>query len=36
MSEKRVVKIMILFYSRFGNTANMAEEIAYGAGKIRN
>ncbi len=34
MSEKRVIKIMILFYSRFGNTAKMAEEIAYGAKEI--
>ena len=34
MSEKSVIKIMILFYSRFGNTAKMAEEIAYGAKEI--
>ena len=30
MSEK-ISKILILFYSRYGNTAEMAEEIAYGA-----
>ena len=26
-------KILIVFYSRYGNTAKMAEEIAYGAKK---
>ena len=29
-----MTKIMILFYSRFGNTAKMAEEIAYGAKEL--
>ena len=33
MSEK-VSKILILFYSRYGNTAKMAEEIAYGAKEV--
>lgn len=32
--EKRVTKIMILYNSRFGTTAKMAEEIAYGAKDI--
>lgn len=31
MSEVRAVKILIVFYSRYGNTARMAEEIAFGA-----
>jgi NAD(P)H dehydrogenase (quinone) len=35
MSEK-VSKILILFYSRYGNTAKMAEEIAYGAKEVPN
>ncbi|MDN5866953.1 MAG: NAD(P)H:quinone oxidoreductase [Candidatus Nitrosocosmicus sp.] len=35
MSEK-ISKILILFYSRYGNTAKMAEEIAYGAKEISN
>ena len=33
MTEK-IAKILILFYSRYGNTAKMAEEIAYGAKEI--
>jgi NAD(P)H dehydrogenase (quinone) len=28
---KKAIRIMIVFYSRYGNTAQMAEEIAYGA-----
>ena len=32
--ESKSVKILILFYSRYGNTAKMAEEIAYGAKQI--
>jgi NAD(P)H dehydrogenase (quinone) len=35
MSEK-FSKILILFYSRYGNTAEMAEEIAYGAKEVPN
>lgn len=35
MSE-RTPKILILFYSRYGNTAKMAEEIAYGAKEVSN
>lgn len=31
MNEVRAVKILIVFYSRYGNTARMAEEIAFGA-----
>jgi NAD(P)H dehydrogenase (quinone) len=34
MPEERVTRIMILFYSRYGNTAKMAEEIAYGAKEL--
>ncbi|KAA2282074.1 NAD(P)H:quinone oxidoreductase [Candidatus Nitrosocosmicus sp. SS] len=30
----RTTKILILFYSRYGNTVKMAEEIAYGAKEI--
>jgi NAD(P)H dehydrogenase (quinone) len=30
-NDKRPAKILIVFYSRYGNTAKMAEEIAYGA-----
>lgn len=33
MSDK-IPHILILFYSRYGNTAQMAEEIAYGAKEI--
>ncbi len=33
MSEN-ISKILILFYSRYGNTAKMAEEIAYGAKEV--
>ncbi|HKR72775.1 MAG TPA: NAD(P)H:quinone oxidoreductase [Candidatus Nitrosocosmicus sp.] len=32
----RPVKILILFYSRYGNTVKMAEEIAYGAKEMSN
>lgn len=32
----RPVKILILFYSRYGNTVKMAEEIAYGAKELSN
>ena len=32
----RAVKILILFYSRYGNTVKMAEEIAYGAKEMSN
>jgi NAD(P)H dehydrogenase (quinone) len=34
MNEVRAVKIMIVFYSRYGNTVNMAEEIAFGAKEL--
>jgi NAD(P)H dehydrogenase (quinone) len=34
MNEVRAVKIMIVFYSRYGNTVKMAEEIAYGAKEL--
>ena len=30
MSHAKVTKILVVFYSRYGNTARMAEEIAYG------
>ncbi|CAN5325782.1 NAD(P)H:quinone oxidoreductase [soil metagenome] len=29
-------KVLIVFYSRYGNTAKMAEEIAYGAKEVSN
>jgi NAD(P)H dehydrogenase (quinone) len=32
----RPAKILILFYSRYGNTVKMAEEIAYGAKELSN
>jgi NAD(P)H dehydrogenase (quinone) len=32
----RPAKILIVFYSRYGNTARMAEEIAYGAKELSN
>lgn len=35
MSSK-IPRILILFYSRYGNTAKMAEEIAYGAKEVAN
>jgi len=35
MSE-RISKILILFYSRYGNTTKMAEQIAYGAKEVPN
>ena len=34
MSSDKIPHILILFYSRYGNTAHMAEEIAYGAKEI--
>ena len=36
MMSQRPVKILILFYSRYGNTVKMAEEIAYGAKELPN
>ena len=36
MSDKPSVRILILFYSRYGNTVKMAEEIAYGAKELPN
>jgi NAD(P)H dehydrogenase (quinone) len=30
------VKVLIVYYSRYGNTSRMAEEIAYGAKEISN
>jgi NAD(P)H dehydrogenase (quinone) len=35
-NNERPVKILIVFYSRYGNTARMAEEIAYGAKELSN
>jgi len=32
----RPAKILVLFYSRYGNTVKMAEEIAYGAKELSN
>jgi NAD(P)H dehydrogenase (quinone) len=34
--DERPTKIFIVFYSRYGNTARMAEEIAYGAKELSN
>ena len=34
LSDTKVTKILIVFYSRYGNTARMAEEIAYGAKEL--
>jgi NAD(P)H dehydrogenase (quinone) len=34
LSDTKVTKIMIVFYSRYGNTARMPEEIAYGAKEL--
>ena len=34
--DEKPTKILIVFYSRYGNTARMAEEIAYGAKEISN
>ena len=34
--DERPTKILIVFYSRYGNTARMAEEIAYGAKELSN
>ena len=36
MSFDKIPHILILFYSRYGNTAQTAEEIAYGAKEIPN
>jgi flavorubredoxin len=35
LSDAKVTKILIVFYSRYGNTARIAEEIAYGAKIVR-
>jgi NAD(P)H dehydrogenase (quinone) len=35
-NNKRPTKILIVFYSRYGNTARMAEEVAYGAKELSN
>jgi NAD(P)H dehydrogenase (quinone) len=35
-NNKRPTRILIVFYSRYGNTARMAEEIAYGAKELSN
>ena len=29
-------RVLIVFYSRYGNTAKMAQEIAYGAKEVSN
>lgn len=36
VSDNPAVRILILFYSRYGNTVKMAEEIAYGAKELPN
>ena len=33
-NDEKPTKILIVFYSRYGNTARMAEEIAYGAKEL--
>ena len=33
---EKPTKILIVFHSRYGNTARMAEEIAYGAKELSN
>jgi NAD(P)H dehydrogenase (quinone) len=35
-NNERPTKILIVLYSRYGNTARMAEEIAYGAKELSN
>ena len=35
-NDENPTKILIVFYSRYGNTARMAEEIAYGAKELSN
>ena len=35
-NDEKPTKILIVFYSRYGNTARMAEEIAYGAKELPN
>jgi hypothetical protein len=35
-SNEKPTKILIVFYSRYANTARMAEEIAYGAKELPN
>jgi len=34
INDEKPTKILIVFYSRYGNTARMAEEIAYGAKEL--
>ena len=34
MSDAKVTKILIVFYTRYGNTVRIAEEIAYGAKEL--
>jgi NAD(P)H dehydrogenase (quinone) len=34
VSSNKIPHILILFYSRYGNTSQMAEEIAYGAKEL--
>ena len=34
MSDAKVIKILIVFYTRYGNTVRIAEEIAYGAKEL--
>lgn len=36
MNDIRTTKILIVFYSRYGNTSKMTEEIAYGAKEVSN
>ena len=36
LNDEKPTKILIVFYSRYGNTARMAEEIAYGAKELSN
>lgn len=35
-NDEKPTKILIVFYGRYGNTARMAEEIAYGAKELSN
>jgi NAD(P)H dehydrogenase (quinone) len=35
-NDEKPTNILIVFYSRYGNTARMAEEIAYGAKELSN
>ena len=34
LSDAKVTKILIVFYTRYGNTVRIAEEIAYGAKEL--